>query len=121
MHVVQMLLGHSDLSTTQSLKYLSVVRGFIPDGLCSGPKPGLLGLSDRSGWMVLGPLRNPAGINPLTTIMCVSPMWCSSCRGNALRVVQMLLGHSDLSTTQIYTHVARARLQELHAKHHPRG
>ena len=82
------------------------------------------GLSRQMFWNLVKRYAARAGIDPAR----ISPHTLRHAfathlinHGADLRVVQLLLGHADISTTQVYTHVARERLKELHARHHPRG
>lgn len=81
------------------------------------------GMTRQAFWYVVKRYAVAAGVSE-----SISPHVLRHCfathllnHGADLRVVQLLLGHSDLSTTQIYTHLAQAGLQKLHEKHHPRG
>jgi len=82
------------------------------------------GLSRQMFWHLVKRHAAQAGIDPAR----ISPHTLRHAfathlinHGADLRVVQLLLGHADISTTQVYTHVARERLKQLHARHHPRG
>lgn len=81
-------------------------------------------LTRQQCWRIVKSLAAAAGIDPAR----ISPHGLRHSfathllnHGADLRALQLLLGHASLSTTQIYTQVARARLQQLHARHHPRG
>jgi integrase/recombinase XerD len=107
-------------------RYLKQARGVILDGQVDDA----LFVTGRGGamtrqmfWVLIKKHAASAGITAPLSPHTLRHAFATHLlnHGADLRVVQLLLGHSDISTTQIYTHVARERLKQLHAQHHPRG
>ena len=107
-------------------RYLSearhdIVQGRLNDALF--PTRRGAAMSRQAFWQLIKRYAQQAGIDKPLSPHTLRHAFATHLlnHGADLRVVQLLLGHSDLSTTQIYTHVARERLKDLHARHHPRG
>lgn len=107
-------------------RYLKEARGIILNGQIDDA----LFVTGRGGpmtrqmfWILIKKHASKAGIRAPLSPHTLRHAFATHLlnHGADLRVVQLLLGHSDISTTQIYTHVARERLKHLHARHHPRG
>jgi integrase/recombinase XerD len=107
-------------------RYLSegrpaILNGQIDDALFVTARGGAM--TRQMFWVVIKKNAASAGIDSPLSPHTLRHAFATHLlnHGADLRVVQMLLGHADISTTQIYTHVARERLKKLHAEHHPRG
>jgi integrase/recombinase XerD len=99
----------------------AVLAGRVADSLFVTQRAA--GMSRQMFWHLIKRYANRAGIDAPLSPHGLRHAFATHLlnHGADLRVVQLLLGHADISTTQIYTHVARARLKALHAEHHPRG
>lgn len=107
-------------------RYLSegrpmILNGQIDDALFVTARGGAM--TRQMFWVVIKKCAAIAGITSPLSPHTLRHAFATHLlnHGADLRVVQLLLGHADISTTQIYTHVARERLKQLHAQHHPRG
>lgn len=116
-----------DVAVDWITQYLNVARAQLMrgNGVCDAvfvTRRGS-GMTRQSFWYLIKRYAKLAGIEQALSPHTLRHAFATHLlnHGADLRVLQMLLGHSDLSTTQIYTHIAQARLQEVHQKHHPRG
>lgn len=107
-------------------RYLQDARSeLLKESICDTLFPTRRGsvMSRQAFWYLIKRYAVIAGINKTISPHILRHAFATHLlnHGADLRVVQMLLGHSDISTTQIYTHIAQERLKNLHAEHHPRG
>ena len=114
-------LGRAAIGAGRS--YLTKVRGKLPvSGFLFAGRPGK-SLTRQRVWQLIRQYARAAGIRKKITPHTFRHSFATHLleRGADLRIVQELLGHADISTTQIYTHVSRDHLKSVHAKFHPRG
>ena len=120
------LIPFGEIASSWIARYLNqarpaIMKGKIDDALfvTARGKP----MTRQMFWILIKKYSQSAAINAPLSPHTLRHAFATHLinHGADLRVVQLLLGHSDISTTQIYTHVARERLKRLHKEHHPRG